>query len=116
MTPDTKNTRRPGLARCVSNHSLLQICKRFFFCLLIQKSPWSILLDGDGLGKVAREVDIKAFQHSQPVCDELERDDVEDTLEDVDGLGNLNLESLAGLEFGIVRVADDDGLAATSND
>jgi len=74
------------------------------------------LLDSDRLGKVAREVDVEALHDSKPVGDELKRNDVEDTLEDVNGLGDLDLESLAGLELLIVRVADDDGLATTSND
>jgi hypothetical protein len=74
------------------------------------------LLDGDGLGKVAREVHVKAFQHSKPVGNELQRDDVEDALEDINGAGNLNLKGLAGLEFLVAGIADDNGLATTSND
>jgi hypothetical protein len=74
------------------------------------------LLDGDRLGQVAREIDVQALKNSEPVGNELERDDVEETLEGVDGLGDLDLLSLRGLELLIVRVADDNGLAATSND
>lgn len=87
-----------------------------FFDFTMCASHLQRLLDSDRLGKVAREVDVEALHDSKPVGDELKRNDVEDTLEDVNGLGDLDLESLAGLELLIVRVADDDGLATTSND
>lgn len=78
--------------------------------------PTTCLLDGNRLGQVAREVDVKAFHNSEPVGDQLQRNDVENTLKDVDGLRDLNLLGLAGLELLIGRVADDDGLTATSDD
>lgn len=74
------------------------------------------LLDSDRLGQVTGEVNVKTLENSEPVGNELERDDVEETLEDVDGLGDLDLLSLGSLELLIVRVADDDGLTTTSND
>jgi hypothetical protein len=74
------------------------------------------LLDGDRLGKVSREIDVETLQDSKPVGNELERDNVEKTLEDVDSLGNLNLLSLVGLELVVVGVADNDRLATTSSD
>ena len=74
------------------------------------------LLDRDRLGKVTREVNVQALEDSQPVGNELQGNDVEDTLKAVDGLGDLNLLGLRGLELLISRVADDNGLAAASND
>lgn len=74
------------------------------------------LLDGDRLGKVAREVDVETLQDGEPVGNQLEGDDVQETLENVDRLGDLDLQSLAGLELVVARVADDNGLAITSND
>ena len=76
----------------------------------------SPLLDGNRLGKVAREVDVETLQDGKPVGNELERNDVQETLENVDGLGNLDLQSLAGIELLVTRVADDDGFAITGND
>ena len=72
-------------------------------------------LYGDRLGQVPGEVDVQTLHDGQPVGNELERDDVEDTLETVNRLGYLNFQGLAGLEFVIVDVADDDGLATTSS-
>lgn len=45
----------------------------------------------------------------------MERDDVEETLQAVDGLWDLDLLGQAGLELLIVRVADDDWLSSASN-
>lgn len=78
--------------------------------------PANPLLDGDRLGKVAREVDVETLEDGEPVGDQLEREDVQEALEDVDRLGDLDLESLAGFELVIIGVADDNGLATTSND
>ena len=42
---------------------------------------WSLdrthLLHRDGLGQIPRKINIEPFAHSEPVCNELERDDVE---------------------------------------
>ncbi|CAF3449092.1 unnamed protein product [Fusarium graminearum] len=75
----------------------------------------SSLLDGDRLGQVTREVNVETLENSEPVGNELERNDVEETLEDVNGLGDLDLLGLGSLELLIVGVADDDGLTTTSN-
>ena len=45
----------------------------------------------------------------------MERDNVKETLETVDGLWNLNLLSLTLLELLIIGVADDDWLSGASN-
>jgi hypothetical protein len=74
------------------------------------------LLDSDRLGQVTREVDVETLQNSQPVGDELQRDDVQDTLQAVDRLGDLDTLSIGGLELLVVGVADDNGLAASGND
>ena len=73
-------------------------------------------LHGNGFGKIAREVDVESLANSEPIGDELERDDVEKTLETVNSLGHLNLLGLCGREFGIVGIADDNGATATGND
>jgi len=46
----------------------------------------------------------------------LERDDVQETLQAVDSLGDFDLLSLTSLELLIVGIADDNWLARTSND
>jgi hypothetical protein len=76
----------------------------------------NLLLDSNRLSKVTREVNVQALKDSQPVGNKLEGNDVENTLKAVDGLGDLNLLSLGGLELLVIRVADDNGLAAASND
>lgn len=76
----------------------------------------TLLLDSDRLGQVAREIDVEALENSQPVGDELQRDDVEKALEGIDGLGDLDLLGVGGVELLVRRVADNDGLAATSDD
>lgn len=74
------------------------------------------LLDCDRLGQVAREIDVETLQDGQPVGNELERDNVQETLEAVDRLRNLDRLGLRSLEFLVTGVADDNGPAATSND
>ena len=74
------------------------------------------LLDSDRLGQVTREVDVEALEDSQPVGDQLERNDVEDALQDVDGLGDLDPLAVGVLELLVVLVADDDWPATTSSD
>lgn len=39
-----------------------------------------ILLDRDGFRQVARKVNIQALSNGQPVCNELQRNDVEEAL------------------------------------
>ena len=46
----------------------------------------------------------------------MQRNDVDETLENVDVLGHLNLVRLVGRELGVVLVADDDWSSATGND
>ena len=81
-----------------------------------QMSRVAHLLDRHRLGQVTREVDIEALEHGKPVGNELQRDDVENTLQDVDRLGDLNLLRLVVRELLVSGVADDDGLAAAGND
>lgn len=73
-------------------------------------------LDSDRLGKVTREVYVEALENGKPVGNELQGNDVQNALEDINSLGDLNLLGLRGLELLITTVADDNGLAATSND
>jgi len=78
--------------------------------------PNQALLHSHRLGEISREIDIESFANSQPVGDELERDDVQETLKTVDRLGDLNLLRFLGGEFAIIWVADDDRSSTTSND
>lgn len=73
------------------------------------------LLDGDRLGQVTGEVDINTSQASQVVRQELERDDGQETLETVNGLGNTDGLGL-GVDGIITLVADDDGLTLAGSD
>jgi len=41
----------------------------------------------------------------------LKRNDIQETLQTIDGLWDFDLLSLAGLELLVIRVTDDDGLA-----
>lgn len=74
------------------------------------------LLHRDRLGQVAGEIDVQALGDGEPIGHQLERNDVQETLQAVDCLGDLDLLGLAILEFFVVGVADDDWLAAASND
>ena len=76
----------------------------------------SFLLDRNRLGQVTREVDVDALRNGEPVRHQLERDDVEQALEDVDGAGHLDLVGLVAGELGVARVADDDRSALACDD
>lgn len=75
-----------------------------------------LLLDGNGLGQVAGEVDIEVAGDGEPVGNELQRNDIEETLENIDVLGELDLDALLASKLLVTLVADNNGLAATSND
>lgn len=82
-----------------------------------------ILLGRDRLGKVPREINIKAVEDCQVVAEELERDNVEDTLETIDSSRYDNclvLSTLvlvhAVLDSRVVLAADDDGSAFSGRD
>lgn len=74
------------------------------------------LLNGDRLCQVTWEVDIQTLGDGEPVCHQLERDDVEKTLEAVDRLWDLNLLGFAIGKLLIVGVADDNWLSGAGND
>jgi len=82
----------------------------------MKSTPWPASFNSHRLGQVAREVHIKTFHDGEPVSDELQRNDVQDALQAVHRLGNLNLLSLAGLELLIALVANNNRLAAASDD
>jgi hypothetical protein len=92
---------------------MVSSCRSLFIHLSVS---FPFLLHRHGLGQVAREVHVQALQDSQPIGNQLQRDDIEDALQNVDGLGDLNLLGLRGLEPDVAGVADDNGLAATSDD
>jgi hypothetical protein len=75
-----------------------------------------LLLDSDRLGQVPREVDVQALSNGKPVGHELERDDVEQTLQEVVGVRDLDLVGLLARELLVVGVADDDGTALAGDD
>ena len=74
------------------------------------------LLDSDRLGQVPGEVDVQALSNGEPVGHELERDDVEQTLEELVGVRNLDLVGLLAGELLVVLVADDDGATLAGDD
>lgn len=76
----------------------------------------SILLDSDRLGQVPGEIDVEALADREPVGHELQRNDVEETLEGINSLRDLDLLDLVGREFWVVLVADDDGVTLASDD
>lgn len=73
------------------------------------------LLDSDGLGEVSGEINIDALEDSKVVREELERDDVDQTLQAVDGLGDT--DGLVVLDEAVITaVANDDGLTLAGRD
>ena len=74
------------------------------------------LLNSDTLGQVTREIDVETLGDGHPVGQELERDDIEKTLETVDGAGDFDSFDLVGWELGLTLVADDDWTASTCDD
>ncbi len=74
------------------------------------------LLHRDGLGQVTREINVQTLSNCQPVCHQLQGDDIQETLQTIDGRGDLDLLSQTGLELLVVRIADHDWSATTSND
>lgn len=73
------------------------------------------LLDRHRLSQVAREIYIKTLGNSKPVGDELQWDNIEETLQTVHRLGNLDPLGLGGREFFVIRVANDNWAATTCN-
>jgi hypothetical protein len=73
------------------------------------------LLDRDTLGQIPGEIDVQSLTDGQPVCHELQRNDVDQALKTVNLLGHFDLVRLGRREFGVALVADDDGTALASN-
>lgn len=73
------------------------------------------LLDRHRLSQVTREVYVKTLGNRKPVGDELQRDNIEETLQTVHCLGNLDPLSLGRWEFFVVRVANDNRAATARN-
>ncbi len=80
-----------------------------------RNSPTIPLLHGDRLGQISREINIQALGNCEPVCHQLERNNVQKTLQAVNGLGYLDFLGLASLELFIARIADNNRSASTSN-
>ena len=78
--------------------------------------PLNPLLHRDGLGQVTREIDVQALSDCEPIGHQLERDDVQEALQAIDGLGDLDLLGLPSLELLVVGIADNNRSASTSND
>lgn len=73
------------------------------------------LLGRDGLGEVAREVDVDAVHDREVVREQLERDDVDETLKTVDRPRDSD-KSIVGRERVVVVVADNDRLTLAGLD
>lgn len=76
----------------------------------------SNLLDGDRLGQVSGEIHVQSFSNRKPVGHELERNDVEETLQNVNLLRDLDLVRLVARELLVVSVANDDWATLAGND
>ena len=74
------------------------------------------LLHRDRFGEVSREIHVQTFCHREPVGNQLKRNDVEKTLQNINGLGYDDLLSLVLVEFWVIGVTDDDRAARASND
>lgn len=69
------------------------------------------LLDSDRLGQVSWEVNIESLSNCQPIRHQLERNNIEQTLQAVDGLWNLDLLAMIGFEFLVIGIANNNRLA-----
>jgi hypothetical protein len=74
------------------------------------------LFDRHRLGQVTREINVQTLSNCQPVGHQLERDDVQKTLQTINCPWNLDLFGLSSLEFFVIWVADDDRSTRTGND
>lgn len=73
------------------------------------------LLDSNRLSQVTREVNVETLENSEPVGNQLQWDDIEDTLENINRLGDLDLLGLVLAKLLVAFVADNNGLASTSS-
>ena len=74
------------------------------------------LLDCHRLGQIPGEVHVKTLRDSQPVGNQLQRYDIEKSLENIASLRNHNALSLVGRELWVILIADDNWSAGSSND
>lgn len=102
------------LRQLPSKHAILVVARQRGTHELFAPSG-APLLDGHRLGQVAREVHVETLEDGQPVGNELKRNDVEKALQAVDRLGHFDLGGVRRLELLVAGVADDNGLATTSN-
>ncbi|TMS37906.1 hypothetical protein L596_004743 [Steinernema carpocapsae] len=69
-----------------------------------------ILFDRDGLGQVAGTIDVLSVQFGDVVAEKLERDDGENVLNAIHGLGHAeNVLQTGQVSLGHVVIRDDDG-------
>lgn len=73
------------------------------------------LLYSDRLGKIAREIDVEAFSHSEPIRHELERDDVKKPLKGINRAGYLDSLGLRRWKLLVTLGANDYGTAFASD-
>ena len=73
------------------------------------------LLHGNRFGQVAREIDIEPFFNGQPVSNQLQRNHVEQALEEINGLGDLDLLGMLDRKLFVCLVADDNRAATAGN-
>ena len=79
-------------------------------------APKDNLLHSHRLGQVTREINVETLGDCKPVGNQLEWDDVEQTLQSVDGLGDLDPLRLLRRELRVTGVADDNWSTPTSDD
>lgn len=79
-------------------------------------TEWDQLLHSNRFRKVTREIDIKTFTDSEPVCNELQRDHVEKALKAIDSFGNFNFLGLGRRKLRVIMVADDNRTTTSGND
>lgn len=71
------------------------------------------LLDSNTLSQIPWEINVESLLDGQPITDHLQWQNVQQTLQTIDGLRNLNLfDEIVGA-FTLVGIADDDGTTAT---
>lgn len=83
---------------------------------IIHVEPTTRLLDRDGFGQIAGEINVQSFSNRQPICDQLEGNDVEKALQSVHRLWYLDALRLVWRELGVILVANDNRSTTASND
>lgn len=73
------------------------------------------LFNSDRFCEVAREINVESLSDSKPIGNKLQWNNVEKTLQTVDGPWDLNLFGLGGRELWVVMVTNHNRATAASN-